>query len=161
MIKYVLSVLILILTLRLSESYIAKRERSLNLVFELCDFVAYLDKKMRVSRAPTHVLARGFKGALLSELGFIDAITTDRGVREAFLELDLKDNIDEKSYEILDGLFSQIGSAGADYERERISACYNVLSEQKKLQADNFQKEKRIIRTLSFSFALGIIILLL
>ena len=45
MIKYVLSVLILILTLRLSESYIAKREGNLNLVFELCDFVAYLDTR--------------------------------------------------------------------------------------------------------------------
>lgn len=161
MIKYALASLILILSVRLSTTYVRKKEKDLDLFRELCDFVAFLDGRMRLSIAPVSVLIKGFKSKQLSEIGFTDAVLGGESLESAFLKHVEKDAISDKGYGIFVDLFSKFGGGSVDFERKRLSILSSSLCSEFEIEKEKFKKQGVVVKTLSFSLALGIIILLL
>lgn len=161
MIRYLISFLILILSLKLSKKYVDTLKAELDLSRELVDFVVYIDEHIRLSMAPLSILVKHYSSKLLSECGFLDAVKNGENPRAVFSACIRKDGLDSVLCENLEELFSKMGQGDIASESERISAYRKALAARLDAIKDNYKKQKKIITTLSLGFALGFIILLL
>ncbi len=161
MIKYILSIAILLLTLKLSQKYVESLKRELDLSEELVGLVAFLNRRLRLSLAPIPILLRGYSSEILSECGFIDELLRTSNIKSAFLSHVKKEELDPNIYATLCELFEKAGEGDIGLCGAKMSESLKKLEERLDVLKEEFKKQKKIISTLSLGFSLGFIILIL
>ena len=128
---------------------------------ELFRFVLHIRVQISCFLRPPSELARGFCSLLLEESGFLSDIGGGMNILQAFNKLALRENISEEGERALRDLFSSMGKGYLEDEIRLIDSALSVLSPLVEKERSGALRDSRLISTLSASFALGVIILLM
>lgn len=161
MIKYIISLAILLISLRLSKGYVDSLKVKLDLSCELFELVSFLEGRMRISLAPSCVLIKDYNSKMLTECGFLNAVKRGDSLKAAFGAYVKQDALDTNIYQTLKALFDKLGEGDLALENGKISACRAELEKRICDLKEDFKKQKTVITTLALGFSLGFIILLL
>ncbi len=161
MIKYLLSIFLLVLSVKFSKQYIKEEKERLEISAELLRFMKFVKDKITLSLMPISKIALCFSSERLCGNGFLDAVSKGEKVSEAFKKTFGKEGADRDFYEVFCSSFDKIGESNLEDELKRLDVGIERLEERVEQIREEHKKTAKIVTTLSLAFALGIIILLL
>ena len=160
MLKLVGICILLFTSILISRELVAQRRRRLALCEELLRFVCFLRLQIGCFLRPVPEVVADFHSDELTACGFLP-LRDDGDLAFAFSSSVAPDIVGAGCAQVLTSLFSSLGSGYLDDEIRLIDAHTSQLGQIVELERVEAARQARLIRTLTASASLGLVILII
>ena len=160
MLKLVGICILLFTSILISRELVTRRRRRLLVCEELLRFVSFLRLQIGCFLRPVPEVVSEFRSDELSACGFLP-VANGVDIDSAFLSSAAPSIVGKECTRIIDSLFSSVGSGYLEDELKLIDAHQAQLSELVERERAETVRQVRLIRTLTGSASLGLVIFII
>ena len=161
MIKMIGSALVLVGAAIVGGEIRASRRAKLALREELYRFLLHIRLQISCFLRPPCEMCIGFESKELRETKFLDELASGEGLLGAFSASRLSELLSDEEGRVICELFSSLGGGYVEDEIKILDAYTEKFLECLEAERRKYSRDVRLVRTLSASGALGVIILFL
>ncbi len=161
MIKFIGITIILSASLLLRAELSRARRRRLLICEELYRFVLHIRHRISCFLAPPSELCEGFESDVLSECGFLESMKFGESPASGFEKSRISNSLNAQEARVLQALFSGIGCGYMEDEIKHIDMKSSEFLELLVSERAATERDVKLIGTLTVTFTLGAVILLM
>lgn len=155
------SILILLAAIVFSRGYAAFEKKKIADEEGFCRFLSFVQKEFLLFGTPLPTIAEKAEEPVLKKNGYLAALSQTESAKEAFLKTKSRLSLSPDFSALLSDFSEHFGRESAKEEEKRLALWTKDADTIEKKDAEEAKTRIRLCTTLSFSLALGIVLLYL